>query len=343
MSATPQRTRWKWEQGTKSLMLAGNWSKTFPNKIETRTKSCLFVKKLLTVSVSNITYLRSMFPEEAYANKSMDGLPLKILKENNKVKEAATLASWLVGAFDPIEKGYLKELLLLVYLDSSCRETILEMYTFQFSYSGTHVSCQVLQGEEKKEVGVIDQNSVYKSTRHLLKQIISLTQSLRPLPSTAFLSMKLLYYDDVTPEDYEPPGYGPAVNVDAETPLGRFDTVAGEVSTRHHTIHLRVQARQVENDRRGRGLNMTVQERSLFRKLTAESQDHGIPNAGGCEQENVLEAALTSVMPDQQQKIRCMYQLGLVPVVVASKIIQEKLKVEDKGRRRLSKRINRKR
>ena len=125
MSLTPQRTRFQGELGMKSIMLAWNWSKTFPKKIETRTKSCLFVKKLLTVSISNITYLRSMFPEEAYAKRSMDGLPLKILKERNKIKKAATLASWLVGAFDAIEKGYLKELLLLVYLDSSCRVTIL--------------------------------------------------------------------------------------------------------------------------------------------------------------------------------------------------------------------------
>ena len=96
MSATGQKSRSSTQQAGRNLILAGNWSKTFPSKIETETRSCVFVKKLLTVSISNITYLRSMFPEEAYANRSMDGLPLKILMEKNKCKDAATLASWLV-------------------------------------------------------------------------------------------------------------------------------------------------------------------------------------------------------------------------------------------------------
>merc|ERR1719495_1352363 len=58
-----------------------------------------------------------MFPEDAYANRSLNGLPLKILMEKNKVQEAATLASWLVAAFDALEKKFLKELLLIAHLD----------------------------------------------------------------------------------------------------------------------------------------------------------------------------------------------------------------------------------
>jgi hypothetical protein len=104
MSVTRQKTRQQVNQGVKNFIQAGNWSKTFPAKIETETRSCVFVKKLLTVSISNITYLRSMFPEEAYANRSMDGLPLKILMEKNTCKDAATLASWLIGAFDALER-----------------------------------------------------------------------------------------------------------------------------------------------------------------------------------------------------------------------------------------------
>ena len=82
----------------------GNWSKCFPTKFSTETSSCTFVKKLLTVAVSNITYLRSMFPEQVYANRTMDGLPLKILKGNNDCPEAQSLANWLMGAFDALEK-----------------------------------------------------------------------------------------------------------------------------------------------------------------------------------------------------------------------------------------------
>ena len=57
-----------------------NWEKLFPTKVETQQASLIYVKKLLTVGISSITYLRSMFPEEAFSRKSLDGLKLKILK-----------------------------------------------------------------------------------------------------------------------------------------------------------------------------------------------------------------------------------------------------------------------
>ena len=56
------------------------WGKMFPAKIKTQQTSLLYVKKLLSVGVSTISYLRSMFPEEAYAKKGLDGLRLQILK-----------------------------------------------------------------------------------------------------------------------------------------------------------------------------------------------------------------------------------------------------------------------
>ena len=58
----------------------GNWTEMFPAKIKCQQASLVYVKKLLSVGVSTISYLRSMFPEDAYANKSLDGLRLKIIK-----------------------------------------------------------------------------------------------------------------------------------------------------------------------------------------------------------------------------------------------------------------------
>ena len=57
-----------------------NWSLMFPTKLETQQASLLYVKKMLTVGISTISYLRSMFPEEAYSRKSLNGLQLRILK-----------------------------------------------------------------------------------------------------------------------------------------------------------------------------------------------------------------------------------------------------------------------
>ena len=62
-----------------------------------------------------------------------------------------------------------------------------------------------------------------KATIKLLRTIVVLTQTLKPLPDEVLMTMKLLYYDDgivlfitsfnyicplkVTPPDYQPPGF----------------------------------------------------------------------------------------------------------------------------------------
>ena len=74
--STMQKSRQKENIETK----VDTWGKIFPTKVETQQASLTYVKKLLTVGVSSITYLRSMFPEEAYTQKNLNGLTLKILK-----------------------------------------------------------------------------------------------------------------------------------------------------------------------------------------------------------------------------------------------------------------------
>ena len=124
--ATQQQSR-----GTVAPTAQTTWNKVFPAKLETQAQSTAFVKKLLAVAVSNITYVRGVFPEGAYARKSLDGLPVRILKEKNDCEDAGTLASYLAGAFEALEKKYLKELILVAHLDPADQDTAIELYTFR--------------------------------------------------------------------------------------------------------------------------------------------------------------------------------------------------------------------
>ena len=240
MSAVSQKMRVA--NAKKTKMETGNWSKMFPHKVDTNTKSLAFTKKLLAVSVSNITYLRSMFPEEAYADRSMDGIPLKILKENNIIQEAGTLAGWLVGVFEALEKQYLREMMLIVLEDPNQPEKVHEMYTYRFSYPNGNVACQMLQGEDQKVLQKVQPNSVYSSTVSLLRSVIMTTQTLGPLPASSFLSMKLSYYDDETPMDYEPSGFVPTDNIDFAFPTDAVSLGLGKVTTDHHAITVQLNA-----------------------------------------------------------------------------------------------------
>jgi hypothetical protein len=58
---------------TSLIFYSFQWSNIFPTEQVTETQSCLFVKKLLAVAVSNITYLRAIFPEHAFGDRCLEG------------------------------------------------------------------------------------------------------------------------------------------------------------------------------------------------------------------------------------------------------------------------------
>ena len=51
--------------------------------------------------------------------------------------------------------------------------------------------------------------STSSEIRKLLRNISTITGSLDDLPTTSVTTMRIAYYDDVTPPDYEPPGFRP--------------------------------------------------------------------------------------------------------------------------------------
>jgi hypothetical protein len=87
-------------------------------------------------------------------------------------------------------------------------------------------------------------NGLRQSTTQLLRSIIIMVQSLDRLPADCFLTMKLLYYDDITPEDYEPPGFE-AADKDSFTFRGKPISIsAGQVVTPFHSLKVKIRTNQ---------------------------------------------------------------------------------------------------
>nr|XP_045625902.1 uncharacterized protein LOC123775091 [Procambarus clarkii] len=232
MSATMQMVR--------DTAVTSTWSSIFPPQQRTREESLLFVKKLIAVGISSITYLRTLFPEGSYSNRNLDGLQLKMLLENSSCNSSNMVVSWIKGCFEAIEKKYLRQLTLVIYNDPDKPELALETYTFKLRYTeeeGAVISeLEASSNPSKKEKRV----DVKKSTEKMLRTILLLTQTLKPLPRKIHLAMKLGYYDNVTPEDYEPPGFKEGGHGGCMFESEPINIKVGDVTTRFHTIKLRV-------------------------------------------------------------------------------------------------------
>ena len=223
---------------TEQLQLqSGLWSDTFPENLVTQLQSTVFVKKLLAIAVSNIAYMRVVYPEKAFTDRCLENLNIKILKNDKSAdKSAAQVVDWLRGVFDAIDKKYLRLLILGLYRSSSDPDLLMEMYTFKFSYTNT--TEMEIYSSGKKISSTASQTK--KATISLLRNLVELINTLKPLPDNVRITMKLFYYDDVTPADYEPPGFGAAeadfVRMEGNPIKFRFPSV----STAFHSLQLRV-------------------------------------------------------------------------------------------------------
>ncbi|NXR11201.1 HORM2 protein, partial [Semnornis frantzii] len=85
-------------------------------------------------------------------------------------------------------------------------QTVTELYQFKFKYKKQVPQMDIISNQEKLVKGACCQD-VSQASRLLLRKLYLLMQNLGPLPNDITLTMKLLYYSDVTPEDYQPPGF----------------------------------------------------------------------------------------------------------------------------------------
>ncbi|KAL6104212.1 uncharacterized protein ACO6RY_13981 [Pungitius sinensis] len=218
------------------------WTELFIKDFKTQQQSLVFVKRMMAVAVSSITYLRGIFPEDAYRSRYLEDLCIKVLREDCNAPGSSKVVKWMMGCFDALEKQYLQIVFIGVYTNPDEPNCIIESYQFKFKYTEKGPEMNVLRNND---VGVqVTLEDTKRASVLLIRKLFLLMQNLDVLPNNVYLSMKLYYYDDVTPDDYQPPGFK-----EGEYDSLWFEGMAvhfkvGEVQTPFHTLRVRVSAEQ---------------------------------------------------------------------------------------------------
>ncbi|XP_030043827.1 HORMA domain-containing protein 1 [Microcaecilia unicolor] len=212
---------------------------TFPNRVSTEQQSLVLVKRLLAISVSCITYLRGLFPECAYGTRYLDDICVKILREDKSCPGSTQLVKWMLGCYDALQKKYLRMVVLAIYTNPEDPQTITECYHFKFKYTTDGPVMDFTSSNKKNDSSMMCMD-IRKSSIVLVRKLYVLMQNLGPLPNDVCLTMKLFYYDEVTPFDYQPPGFKEG---DCEGMMFEGDPMhlnVGEVATPFHVLKVKV-------------------------------------------------------------------------------------------------------
>uniref|UniRef100_A0A4X2LFC1 HORMA domain-containing protein 1 n=1 Tax=Vombatus ursinus TaxID=29139 RepID=A0A4X2LFC1_VOMUR len=237
----------------------------FPNTISTEQQSLVLVKRLLAVSISCITYLRGIFPECAYGTRYLDDLCVKVLRKDRNCPGSTQLVKWLLGCHDALQKKY-------VYSNPEDPQTISECYQFKFKYT-SNGPVMDLTSRSKGSSSNLSSSDTKKASILLIRKIYILMQNLGPLPNDVCLTMKLFYYDEVTPPDYQPPGFKEG---DCEGVIFDGEPMylnVGEVPTAFHTLKVKVTTEKERMEDIDKAILTQKQLKTPLQKILMDKED----------------------------------------------------------------------
>ncbi|KAF7653844.1 hypothetical protein LDENG_00077490 [Lucifuga dentata] len=114
-------------------------------------------------------------------------------------------------------------------------QKVTEYYQFRIQYTVKGPKMD-FESNNNNKVSTLSCSSTKKASILLVRKLYTLMQNLGPLPDNVCLNMRLAYYDDVTPQDYQPPGFKEAVGDSMEFEREPVKLTMGEVATPFHTL-----------------------------------------------------------------------------------------------------------
>ncbi|XP_034691094.1 meiosis-specific protein ASY1-like isoform X3 [Vitis riparia] len=219
----------------------------------TEQDSLLLTRNLLRIAIFNISYIRGLFPEKYFNDKSVPALEMKIKKLMPMDAESRRLIDWMEkGVYDALQKKYLKTLMFCVC--EAIEGPMIEEYAFSFSYSNSdsqEVSMNVNRTGTKKggtfkcnSATEVTPNQMRSSACKMVRTLVQLMRTLDRMPEERTILMKLLYYDDVTPVDYEPPFFRSCTEEEAHISWNKnpLKMEVGNVNSKHLVLALKVKS-----------------------------------------------------------------------------------------------------
>ncbi|MCL7051079.1 hypothetical protein MKW94_008420, partial [Papaver nudicaule] len=209
-------------------------------------------RNLLRIAIFYISYIRGLFPENYFSDKSIPALEMKIKKLLPIDAESRRLIDGMEkGVNDALQKKYLRTLLFCI--SEAIEGPVIEEYAFSFSYpNSVEVMMNISHTGNKKQGATVKSNGntgitpnqMRSSACKMIRNLVQLTRTLANMPEERIFLMKLQYYEDVTPQDYEPPFFRGCSEQEAnhswlKNPL---EMEIGNVNSKHIVLALKVKS-----------------------------------------------------------------------------------------------------
>ncbi|CEP00490.1 unnamed protein product (mitochondrion) [Plasmodiophora brassicae] len=226
----------------------GHMATSMRQKVEEQIsfrQSTNLVKNLLRCGLSCIAYTRALFPEPCFKRQRIQDVIVHTLQPDQP--EPRRMIDWIdQGCLPSLEKRYLEEAVFTIYgmfqqEGSNPGFHLIETYNFQIRYHDNDVVMTRKSDGVEVSQSVPTKDDISQMMRSMIRSLIAMAGTLPPLPEERAFSMKLLYRDDVTPEDYEPEHFRRATSQQELRFFSRpHVTTLGAMATSFHELKLQL-------------------------------------------------------------------------------------------------------
>ncbi|KDO32048.1 hypothetical protein SPRG_03266 [Saprolegnia parasitica CBS 223.65] len=213
-----------------------------------RVQSTNVVKNMIRVSVSEICYLRSLFPEDVFRKRVYADMHIHCLAPekdgtDTAMRDALALTLWMEeGAFEALEKEYLEQVVFCIYAvgKDAKPDKLLESYSFKIR--NTPDATTLTTNFLGDEVVSSDPEKIKDQAIQMIRSLVSITNSLDALPGNRLLTMKLTY-NETCPHDWQPKYFKQATSdLSEEFVKPSLKVDLGRIVTPFHFVSMRLEA-----------------------------------------------------------------------------------------------------
>ena len=226
----------------------------------TSNQSLSLIRNMLRLNMSSILYQRGCLPEGDFETRDVNGLRVQSISHEGASPAAKTICQWLEqGVFQALTKCYLEKAIICISKDEDARQ-VLEAWVLSVEWMEDEDGIErpnVRFGKEGCESTVAlahrsryTMSYVRNASQVSLRQLTQTLESLPSLPTSHYVSMRILYRDHVTPAEYQPTGFeaakgGGGICFDSK-PLQL--SVAQPVATDHQVLRTHVVSCTLEDN-----------------------------------------------------------------------------------------------
>ena len=182
-----------------------------------------------------------------FANTTVRTLDLSEVTDESCREDLLQVMQWQESATEALEMGYLRAMVLSIYTaeEKPQDRSIIETYVFSFKIpeGDGAPSMQLEHSGGAASSTVYSIESVRNSAVSLVRTLIRVAETMRPLPDERILDVHLFYHAH-TPEDWQPSS-GAFTDSTEDAPKlfaggAPFRLTLGQVASRHHSLSLKV-------------------------------------------------------------------------------------------------------